>query len=476
MTIAWSGNGGLFTILGAYACWMRTINGARGATAPDPSSAWGSGGPQIRALDTAVANIVAAHSAAQEKYYDGIVDSRNGYVSAQTQTLEAIKAQVNATFISIVNADNPQPDATLATAMREMIRQFTGASQTVKRCVVAATVTAGGSNIGNATIICSVTGRFGVPQEYAIAETVVATCVGDSVGNGSTGTAGAEPIQITAPAVGDNKLAQDWPDGSGASVSINVVDPNEDAGANLLTNSNFEIFTTPNIPDNFTILVGSAGTSIKKDTGVSYGNNSAFSLSFTGDGAELTSIVQPFGASAGSGTTADLTPATVYAFNIWVYAPLTIAAGVLAIDLVNSSNVVINDDAGTANTISKTLSTLVGATWTNVSGFFRTPTNMPTTVKLRIRLSTAMTNTRVLNMDFAAMAVATQLYTAGPYVCAFRASTDIIYNDRWTIAVTNDRAGIFQTFFEQMFDMTSLRMILPSVTGGGETVSDSLVA
>lgn len=464
--------------MGSIACLTRDINGMRGSTAPVPASLWGASGPQIRAIDTQIAAIIAAHTAAQERNYDGLQSIRNGFISAQAGTQSSLKALAQSELIAIVNADTPLPDLSVATAMRELVRQMRASSDTVLRCAVAKTVTAGSGNIGNATVICSVTGRYGVPQEYSLAETLVATCTGDQLGNGTGATKGSEPITIVAPAAEANKFNVNWPDGSGASAAINVIDPNIDANAtgNLLTNSNFEVWTAvANTPDNWSILVGVAGTDIKKHVTTTYGGSSTACLQFVGDGSVLSSIVQPFDAVAGAGTTAELKPATQYGFNVWLYAAATMVAGVLKADLVDSTNTVINDDAAVANTLTYDLTTLAGTTWTNFSGFFRTPTNMPTTVKLRLRISTAMTNTRTLNVDFGAMALSTQLYVGGPYVNAFRASTDLVYGDTWNIAITNNRAGIFQTFFEQTFDMTSLGMILPSASAGN-TIDDALVA
>lgn len=475
MTITLIGSGGIFTILGAIACATRNINGARHTSNPSPSSQWGASGPQIRNITTSISNIIAAHSVAQEKYYDGIRSIEAGYVSAQTTALSGLKALAQSELIAIVNADTPLPSLTVTEAMKTLIKQMKASSDTVLRCAVARTVTAGSGNVGNATVICSPTGRYGVPQEYALAETLVATCIGDADGNGSTATAGNEPIQIIAPAANSDKFSQLWPQGSAANVQINVIDPDTDAGTNLLTNSNFETWALSTVPDNWTILVGTGGTSVKKATTNTYGVDSTNALQFVGDASELTSVVQSFAASAGAGTTATLKPATVYGFNIWVYVDVVPAAGVFKVDLVDGSNAVINDDAGTANTLTQAITALTGATYTNISGFFRTPSNIPATMKLRLRLSTALSVGSKLNIDFAAMGESTQLYTAGPYVNAFRASTDLSYNDTWTIAITNDRAGIFQTWFEQAFDMSAMGLILPSAAAGN-TVNENLVA
>lgn len=469
--ITWTGNGGAFTILGSLFCLQGATNGFRGDDDPTPASLWGAGGPHIRTIDTQIAAIVDAHTPEQEKYYDGIQQLRNAAVSAQQQLLVGLQAQAAAELIAIVNADNPQPDLTLTTALNEFIRQMYADSETVMRCVVGATVTATAGNIGSPTILCSTTGRFGRPQEYAIEENLVATVTGDAAGNGAGGTAGQEPIQIVAPIAGQHKLAENWPQGSGSSTTVNIINPNVSAGANLLTNSNFENYSGTT-PDNWVITVGNS-SDVKKSTSPTFGDQSAFAIQFVGDGATLFAIVQEF--NSGAGTTAALRPATVYGVNFWLNQDVVPAAGVLALELIDSTGAILNDDEGNPMSASRSLPALAALTWINCGGFFRTPTNLPTTgVKLRIRASTAISAGTKVNVDFGAMGIATQLYPSGPYVIAFRGEADPIFGDNWTIAITNGREGQFQTWFERNFDMTTLGLILPS--DAAPTIPENLIA
>lgn len=466
MSISWDSTGGLFTILGAINCAIRNTNGRRSSVAPASATTWGSGGTGIRALETEIDNIIAAYSTAQQPYYDGIRAAQSSYNSSHDAYISALQALALKAVTEIVQADNPQPSTDPTVILAEVVRQMKAGTQSVLRCAVAQSVTAGSSNVGDPTVICSVTGRYGVPQEYAIAESLVGTITSDHNGAGAgTATAGQEPMTILGSAALTNKFASDWPDGSGANASLNIVDPTLDAsGGNLLTNSNFETFTVANTPDSWTVLVGTVGTDILKATTNTYASTSAC-LQFVG-GSNLTSVAQ---------TLTTLKPATVYGVRFWIRTDVQPAAGVLAIQLVDGTNTVVNDDAGTANTVTNTLSSTTAATWTAVSGFFRTPTNMPATIKLRVRLSTAMSSGSVVNIDYGAMTPATQLYTAGPYVAAFRGATDVVYGDRWTFAITNDRAGKFQTFFEQAFDMSSKGLILPSLASSN-TIDEALIA
>ena len=50
----------------------------------------------------------------------------------------------------------------------------------------------------------------------------------------------------------------------------------------------------------------------------------------------------------------------------------------------------------------------------------------------------------------------------------------MIINDTQTIAVSNNFGGVLQTACDRFFDMRSKGIILPSATGGAETIADTL--
>src|SRR5207249_2945438 len=143
-----------------------------------------------------------------------------------------------------------------------------------------------------------------------------------------------------------------------------------------------------NTLNNWTIAVGAAGTQVfKSSSGNAFDGLAA--LQITGDGSNLTALTQTFAAASGSGTTVKLKPLTAYALNGWLKMDTVPTAGVLRLALVDGSNVVINDAAGTANAVSKTLSAATTG-YLPLSGVFRTPALLPSTQKLSISLTTAL--------------------------------------------------------------------------------------
>lgn len=454
----------VFTTLGKIGGAYRNINGFRGATAPASAVAWGASGPAIKDTKTAFDDIAARFTSSLQYLTEDLFSERDALRSAVEGSLQSLATRAANYVVEVVNADTPLAAKTIDRALAELISQMDAASESVKAATVSAAVTAGGSNIGDAQLVCGVKGPDGLSREYVVAETITATVTQDR--NGGT-DAGSEVLTVTSPAASTSSHAYDWPTGSGLSTTLTVVDPELDAQTtgNLLTNSDFEDFTT-NVPDSWSILVGTAGTSVLKSTSPTFGDGTA-SLQFVGDDAELTSIAQ---------TLTTLEAATVYAFNAWVRVDVTPANGTLAFELVDGSNAIIADDAGTNNQTTKAL-TGVSTPWVAVNGFFRTPTNLPSTIKMRVRLSAALEDTRSVYVDYLALTPATELYTGGPYAAVFRGATDVILRDVWTTAIANNmtaNGAVFQNLFQRWFDMRGLGLQLPS--SGAPTQADSLVS
>ncbi|MGH2621604.1 MAG: hypothetical protein ACRDHG_13715, partial [Anaerolineales bacterium] len=198
----------------------------------------------------------------------------------------------------------------------------------------------------------------------------------------------------------------------------------------------------------------------------------AAALQYTGDGAQLTSVAQTFNDSV-LGTAAKLKPQMVYGFNCRVKVSSVPAAGVLELSLIDGSNVIINNDAGAANSATKSLPAAT-TTYVAFNGTFRTPSVLPAVQKFRVRLSTALTSTVSVFIDHLAFAEMTQAYPGGPFLKAFSGASKLILNDSFVVTAANDYQGLFQLLFERLFGMRALGLQLPSASGGG-TISDALV-
>jgi hypothetical protein len=193
-------------------------------------------------------------------------------------------------------------------------------------------------------------------------------------------------------------------------------------------------------------------------------------LKFVGDGATLTALYQQI--------TTGLQPSTAYAVSLWAICDTIPAAGVVKIELVDGiGGSVINDGQAVANAITFNASALL-TTWQHLSVLqaaeciFRTPAQLPPLVYIRIRLSTAITNTDNMWVDQVAMTAVTEFYPGGPGAAIFTGSKTFDIGDTYSVAVTNDRAGLVREWMNRNLDLAGKELLLP--TSGAPSVPDSV--
>lgn len=359
-------------------------------------------------------------------------------------------------------------------ALEEIIQQMTAQAATVQRCTVTASpvvvsgppgpnFTGVGNGIVNASIVRPSDSR---PQENSYAETLNIVCTSDSY-TGSQ-TVGNELFSVAGAGNQSDFFAFDWPLGSNSNVPNSAIDgdTSNDSG-NLLTNSGFATdANVANVPDNWSLEVGTAGTNIALNAGTTY--TGANSLQIIGDGSTLTRISQTFNST--TGTQGDIAPITQYSFNLFIrrdgVAP---AAGVLTIDLTDNNGTVIADSGGTNNSFNINLTGLT-TTFTSYTGIFRTHLVLnATSYKIRYRLSTALTNGRSVYIGKSSLGVFTRQYVGGPSIAIHSGSIPFQQDDYAQVVTTNDRGGAadgvstFQTLFLRLFpQMLQQNLMLPS--------------
>lgn len=488
MTMTFVGTGGVFTRLGLWFGEELNVLKRLGKSAPTPSSLWGASGPTIDS-DLAAANLIEAqYQSTLQNVFDGTYQALATYQQASATWLSFLNSEAGQTMITQANNDTPLTNLNLQSAVALLITQLNASSYTVTKNTTSVSVSATSGNHTTNTCTSSIVGSNGLNQEYVYAETLTLKVTNDQWHGG---TAGSEPWSISGQ-VADNAgpnpplttgpqgaFDWQWPLGSGAFAAGIVVDPNLNqqgsTGGNLLNNSAFATGSwTGSVPNQWSAAVGAG--QISKDTSNTFGVATA-DVEFAGDGSTLTTLSQQFNNSGG--TTTVLTGDTVYAVHAVIKLSATASGGVLAMELAtaNTGGSIIQDDNGTNNQVNTTLTSQTS--FTVVSGYFRTPKNLPANQWLRLRLSTALTNTINLFINYVAMAKATQCYTAGPYVCVFREATDPVIGDSYSVTVSNNYGGVMQTAFWRNFNMPVLGLQLPSAStgsvGGGAVNVDTLV-
>lgn len=448
MAITLTGTGGLFTRLGKLGHALNTINTARGTTIADEV---------IDAVETADADNDPAIRQALANLLPALTNSQ----AALGGTASVIRQAAVSLLVRMVDADNPLPEQSEAAALDELIRQVIAADSYVAANTISATGTQTSLD-GDGKLVLSTKDVRGRPLENLIAEDLECRCLG--------GTAGSESIEIRGEAAIADRLHWLYPAGSGARRTITLVDP---AGtSNLLTNGSFETFES-SAATGWTADVGGWGTRWVEETSTVYAGDKAVEL--VGDGATLSQISQDI--------TSKLAALTQYAFCMWLRRDGSAAgAGTLVVDLYDGSNV-INDAAGTANSFSVDLTALT-TSFVPYVGVFRTPTTLPGTVKLRMRLSTAITNSRSVYLDHAGLTrmvpVSANNPAVTPYVAGFSGASNFTVDDQtgggdgsrvFKITTANNLAGKWQFLFHKLFNMGT--RTLP--TSGDSEISDALI-
>jgi hypothetical protein len=398
-------------------------------------------------------------------------DSSRQSITVVETSLQQLAA---ATVERMVFRDNAQSSRTnVLVNLNEVIRQMLASSNTVQSCAVtiATAAIAGYANNGNGILVATTKRGDGRQQENLFAEVARIACTGDAQSGGAI--AGNETFQFQGTEAQPNVFHWEWPLGSGANASLQACSAlANNSGGNLLTNSGFDTFTV-NTPNNWTVLVGTPGTDFAKDTGTVY--TGAADLKFIGGTAVNSSLVQQFNLAAG--TLGKVAPDGQYAHALWIKADVVPASGVLTVDLIDQGATTINDDQGIANSYTVALSTIT-TSYAAYSGVFRLPKVLPTSVRIRYRISTVIPGGTNVFLDHTSLTPITKLYLGGPSLSVFSGSVPWIIGDKFSVTTTNDRGGstnlkTFQTLFDRCFNMKQFELLLPS--SGSPTVADSLI-
>lgn len=440
MTVVLDGAGGVLTRIGALYRWLEENR----LTAAGNASA----GQWQYELTDLYEEYAGAPNVVQAAI-EGIQQNLASATSSIEQFNAQLQAAAQATLIEMVDADDPLPDRTVAEALRVLVEQMIANSESVAANTVSVTVTAGSSNVGDGILISDDLDEFGRQLECAIAEDIIFQRDPDI----------ASSFTARGEASATSRLASNWPLGSGASENVDVTDAQQDQG--ILVNGSFETFDdVANVPDGWELITGTAGTHIKEEAVTFLAGTKA--VEFDGDASNLTQIRQDIAASVDS--------RTPFAVGFFAKVDVVPAAGVLTIDLYDGTSV-IQDDEGNNQSFTVSLPGLTTA-WLGIGRLFRIADPKPDNVYLRIRLSTALSNTTSLFMDNFTAVEADRLYDGGPFAGMAAGATPFAEDDTFNIAVANDRASVYQEAVEVFFDSPALGELLP--TDGSPTITNSL--
>lgn len=383
---------------------------------------------------------------------------------------------VRDTIVEVVNADRVLPDATIDTALAEWERQLRNDAQTFNDCLVNLAFAAAA---GAPAIVADYTfhtsdidtdGRrtdFGIPDKYLLTVLLDAD-------NG--GTRWAETLSIVSKAGDESVLDASYPTGTNINSTIDVVDPNVSFG--VVTDGTFDTYTSGAFT-NWTRLTGNTATEVFQTADDLRNTTDGWCMSLKSDGADVTGVKQTIAPTAG----------TVYSLHFAVNRVNAADAGAKVYVSVRraDTDAVLTDDQGVAmQQASGTIGSLVAGTWVHYTAAFAMPTKLPAAgVYLDIRLAdgTVVTTPALINteikVDHVALVEFPTLYDRGVRLVAYSGKIEPNRRDQWEYTVTL-AAGVIADYFIRWMDRTiglaSRELKLPTVTGGTETILDSVVA
>jgi hypothetical protein len=457
MALVYDGTGGIFTRLGALIYFQNAVRTHQAN------------------MKTLLANVQTEYVAA-DAY---MIEQLNGMIEARIadagSVLNDIVASSERTVIEMCwtqaqsSTNNPMPTRDIESALRWLIRQMDLDGETIKRNIVSTSSTgAAAANNGNGSFVYSPKQPASVtatPTWFPNIRTEImeARCIADAQGGAMT--AGSELFRISggfAYPILDYRA----PGGSGVLMDINSITASVDdgpRGQNILVNSDLEDWTS-NVPDQFTVSTGTAGTTFLRESTVVARQTYSMKAAVTGG---LFKLRQQLGSS--SGTLGRLVPDTCYTLGA-LYKKDAGATGSLRLALEDSGGTAIVDAESLPN-----IASLSSSTWTLVSAQFRTPKILPTTTYLSIS-STIAVATAAVYIDEIFVAELMSVAPGGQSVGVICNSSNWTLDDQVYTVFANDVAGGFATGLDYLFNLFNRGLTLPTAVSTTETISDTLIA
>ena len=434
-------------------------------------------------LRTELADVVGHFSAADMHRCRVLLDRFEDRVREAGNIVQDLRAVAQAELIDAVDDDlisstgGGLETRTVHEALKQLAAQMDTASSTLDRTTISlASVAATSGNTGSGTLLvydkCPIVNNPDNDQQMsARTELITATCTTDS--NDSNVAEGSEVFNISGQGEVD-RLAEDWPKGTGDVVNIEVATPRVDAGTspglNVLTNSDFESFST-NPPSNFTIVTGSAGTNVYEESSTVFTQDKSMKITCSGTAVKLK---QNIGVSSG-GTAGLMFPDRPYSFSVALRLAANASAGSITFSVKDSGGTILNNLVS-GRTCSTTVaeSAISHTGWTHVTGTWFTPIAVPKGCFFEINCSSAFDQN--LFIDDIVLAEMPRLGPGGVAVQMIGGATNFAYNDSFTCQVTNNNEGDLVREMDRFFDTKSHGIQLPTHASGSETIADSLIA
>lgn len=266
----------------------------------------------------------------------------------------------------------------------------------------------------------------GLTTQMAEDDTVSLICTQDSESGGTL--EGYESFQWTGLPTNPG-LYHYLSFGTGSNVTLQPLN-----SYSFITNGEFESFAT-NTPTAWTIVSGTVGTHILKETSVVQRGSS--SLKYTGDGTQATISISQ------APVLSQLIPLKRYMVGVWVRGTSATANGTLTIQFEGTGYT-----AGATEKIEMDSTALSAATtWALKKFYINLPLEIPDDFKLVVKVTGTLTNAKSVYID--GLVLGPVNYVNGVNVAIVAGKNKFLKGDKFTFTLSNNDAGVFQTWFRK---------------------------
>jgi hypothetical protein len=455
MAITYTGSNGLFTRLGALVYMMDAIR------------------THQNNLKTLFDNVQGEYSATDRYMIDQLSGNLEMRQMEAGNILLDVQAAAVKTLVEMLWGDaQTSSNRTMRTkaiedALVYLIRDMDATSNSVEGTTVAGGVL-GTSGTGNGTMLFlneAPNVLLGSTNDWPNirADLLVAQCIQDAQDGALT--AGSELFRITGTAAYGGL---DWrfPAGSGAQMTLASATAGIDYGtqyANIGTNTDLEDWTS-NVPDQWSVVTGTAGTDFLAETGTFYRGASCLKAAAT---STTWRIRQQLGSQSGSLGT--IQPDRPYAI-VFAAKKDASATGAIRVSIKDASNNIVGSMTK-ALTVASDLTT----SWALYSTTVRSPKVLPAASYIMVEATTGI-GTAAVYIDEVVVCEMKPIAPGGQALSIIAGSTNYIVEDRLLRKFSNANEGAFVRAFDRLFDMYGKGLSLPQNYLGGETIADSLIA
>lgn len=311
-------------------------------------------------------------------------------------------------------------------------QQFVIDGQTMLQSTVGSpTIALGSGDVGNGTLVAVNTDWSGVIQQQILNQVVRFQCTNDQY---TGATAGAEQFSTTGYPFAQSNYAGQLGNGNGSSLSVANNSPQQ-----LIQNGGFDTFTT-NLPNNWTLVAGTAGTNVLST--LTTHSPGALALLFQGNSSAATVTIT-------QALSPQLQTRSKYGLGIWMRkGGGTFAGGSnLKISIYSPSGAMSEVNIFNADPTTLTTSYILYSGFMNVGATFATDA----TARINWTGAASEATTAQIFMDDMVVIPATSF--GGVAYFLERGSADFLKNDFITSTTTNDNAGLWSSFFARFYSI-----------------------